>query len=98
MSDINRRFKNYRISLNKTQLDISNESGISLKTIKNFENGKDIKVGTLEKLLNAIGYNGSLDNLIIDVNDRPIYKFETKIRKRARKVKTKSNFVWEEDR
>ena len=99
MKDLNRRFKQLRISTNITQEELSQLSGISVYTIKNFERGSDIKVSTLEKLLEPLGMKNIFDNLIPDMQDRPSYRAleaQNKTKKRAHKIKEKTNWTWGE--
>ena len=65
---------------------------VSLGTIARFENGNDIGLINLVKLLNALGLDENLDLLIADPQERPSHFIETATpRKRARKRKTESN-------
>lgn len=97
MNEINRRFKQYRLHLNMSQKDLSLKSGVSLRTIINFENGEDIKLSSLNKLLKALGMKNAIDELIMDVTDRPSYRAKlekNQIRERASKEKPKSTWTW----
>lgn len=97
MKELNRRFKEYRISLNITQEEMSQKSGVSVFTIKNFERGSDIKVSTLERLLQVFGMNNLIDNLIPDETDRPSYRAlqaKNKTKKRAHKHIKQTNWKW----
>ena len=100
MKELNKRFKQYRISLDITQEELSRKTGVSVYTIKNFERGSDIRVSTLEKLLNALGMKNVFDNLIIDVTDRPSYRAKLEkglIKQRAHKKQDKpTKWVWGE--
>ena len=49
-SELARRFKAYRISLNLTQLDVANKSGVSLGAVKSFERTEIISLDSLIKL------------------------------------------------
>ena len=95
MNELNRRFKQYRISTNTTQEELSEKSGVSVYTIKKFENGSDIRISTLNKLLNSLGLINVFDNLIVDVSDRPSYRAKQKKEKmRARTIKNNDNSKW----
>ena len=99
MNELNKKFKEYRISLNMTQEDLYQKSGVSLYTIKKFEAGADIKVSTLNKLLIAMGFDNVFDTLIPDVTDRPSYRSISNIekkRKRASKIRKNSDWSWGE--
>lgn len=95
MKELNKRFKQYRVSLDISQEELSQKSGVSVYTIKNFERGSDIKVSTLEKLLNPLGIKDFSNELIPDITDRPSYRSKQyKTKQRAHKVKEKET-KWE---
>lgn len=97
MKEINRRFRQYRLSLNLTQDELSQKSGVSIYTIKKFENGSDIKISTLDKLFNSLGRKNVFDELLPDMTDRPSYRAKTnknKIKQRAYKNKSSTNWEW----
>ena len=94
MKETSKRFKNYRIYANITQQELSELTGVSLATIKKFENGSDIKLSTFEKLCNGVGMQQTVDDLIPDIVNRPSVKAQKKIKQRARKVKTVTNWKW----
>ncbi len=101
LSEIGNRIQQYRVSLNITQADFAKECGISLKTLARIENGDDLKMSNLIKILNAFNIVENLNVLIPE--PQPDYKamFEEKNkRKRARPDKKKSddNWVWGEDK
>lgn len=99
MNELSRRFRLLRISLDITQNDLSQMTGVSLATIKRFENGSDIKVSTLSKLLSQLGMNNVIEGLIPDMSDRPSYRArleEDKVRKRVRKTKKVQKWEWGE--
>lgn len=96
---LNDLYKQYRIYAGLTQKDVSDRSGVALPTIQKFENGSDIKVSTLRKLLKAAGINNSVDDLVPDVLDRPSYHFENApARKRARRIRTDREFKWGDEK
>lgn len=96
MNELNKRFKQYRISLNLTQEELSQKSGVSVYTIKKFENGSDIRVSTLDKLLYSLGKKNVFDELLPDVTNRPSYraKMNNKIKQRAYKTKSSAEWKW----
>lgn len=97
MKELNRRFKEYRISMDITQDELSQISGVSVYTIKNFERGSDIKVSTLEKLLKSLGIKNVFDELIPDMTDRPSYRAkeaEGKVKQRAHKAQKETEWKW----
>ena len=83
------RFKAYRISYPLTQKELSDKSGVSLRSITRFESGEDISLVNFMKLMNAIP----------DMNNRPSsYLKNVKTRQRASaKRKADTGFKWGED-
>ena len=101
LSEIGNRIQQYRVSLNITQAEFAKKCGISLKTIARIENGDDLKMSNLIKILNEFNIVDNLNALIPE--PQPDYKamFEEKTtRKRARPDKKKSDdtWVWGEDK
>lgn len=95
---ISSRLKQYRINFPLTQNELAEKSGVSLRSIQNFESGKDIQFGNLIKLLNALDLGENLEMLIPDVLIRPsAYLQEEQPRKRCSKKKqipASGEFVW----
>ncbi len=90
-SELSKRFKQYRISYPMTQTDLAEKSMVSLSTIKRFENGYDIGLSNLLKLMEALDLQGNFEILIPDQSIRPSAFVEnTKPRQRARKRTTKT--------
>ncbi len=101
LSEMGNRIQQYRVSMNITQAEFAKSCGISLKTLARIENGDDLKISNLIKILSELGILENLNILIPE--PQPDYKamFEEKTtRKRARpdKKKTDDNWVWGEDK
>lgn len=80
------RFRDYRLGLNLTRKEISEIAGVGLTTLYKFETGNtaDISLGTLLRLLNAIGERENWESLLPELPENPYnYKNEIK-RKRVR--------------
>lgn len=82
---LGRRFKDYRIGSDLTQKEVSEKSGISVITIRKFENGQlfNINLGTFIELLRAIGFMQGLDDILPEIPISP-YELE-KLRQGKRK-------------
>ena len=82
---LGRRFKDYRIGCDMTQKEVSERSGVSVVTIRNFENGRmhNIAMGTFIELLRAVGFMQGLDDVLPEIPISP-YELE-KIRQGKRK-------------
>jgi len=88
---LGRRFKDYRIGCDMTQKEVSQQSGISVITIRKFENGKlyNITLGTFIELLRAIGFMQGLDDVLPELPISPyeLEKIKQGKRKRVRHAK-----------
>ena len=75
---LGQRFKDYRIASDMTQQEVSDMSGVSVITIRKFENGNlyDIKMGTFIALLKAINFTQGLDDLLPEIPISP-YELQT---------------------
>ena len=93
------RFKAYRISYPLTQKELSDKSGVSLRSITRFESGEDIRLVNFMKLMNAMELMNNFVNVIPDMNNRPSsYLKNVKTRQRAsEKRKADTGFKWGED-
>ena len=74
-----------------TQKEVSQQSGISVITIRKFENGKlyNITLGTFIELLRAIGFMQGLDDVLPELPISPyeLEKIKQGKRKRVRHAK-----------
>ena len=90
------RIKQYRIAYPMTRDELAERSMVSVGTIARFENGKDIGLLNMIKLLAVLGLESNLDMLIPDPQERPSYHVEkSTMRKRAgRKRKLVTDWKW----
>ena len=88
---LGRRFKDYRIGCDMTQKEVSQQSGVSVITIRKFENGKlyNITLGTFIELLRAIGFMQGLNDVLpeLPVSPYELEKIQQGKRKRVRHAK-----------
>lgn len=84
---LGQRFKATRIALQVTQQEVSEKTGISLSTIRRFENGLtfNLTLAHFIALLQAIGFADNLEDVIPDILPDPnqLFKMQNKQRKRA---------------
>jgi transcriptional regulator with XRE-family HTH domain len=89
ISEIAARLKAYRIDYPLSQKELSDKSGVAVRSILRMESGKDIQFGNLIKVLIALGLDANLDMLVPDPTKRPSYYLNDKSmipqRKRVRK-------------
>ncbi len=101
IAEIAARLKAYRIDYPLSQQELADKAGISRRSITNLENGEDVQLGTLIKVLMALGLDSNLDLLAPDPTERPSYYLEGKLAapqrerasKKGRKTSIKS-FKW----
>ena len=101
LKEIGMRIKQYRISLNITQVDLANKCGTSISTVVRMENGEDSKLSNYLKIMNALSLSQNIDILIPEL--QPDFKalFEQKPprqRVKQRATKNTSGWVWGEDK
>ena len=95
-AEISARFKQYRIACPMTRAELAEKSMVSVGTIARFENGSDIGLLNLIKLLKALDLEEKLDLLIPDPQERPSnYIDNSTPKQRARKRrKTDNDWKW----
>lgn len=101
LKELGNRIKQYRISLNLTQAELSKKCGASFSTIVRLEKGEDLKFSNYLKVLNALGLQQNLDFLVPEIQEdyKAIYEKKTKRQRvRAKQKKTSSSWVWGEDK
>lgn len=97
--EIKTRFKEYRVASSVTQKELSDKSGVSVRSISRFENGEDISLEAFIKLMETMGLGEKLKLLIPDQRKRPSYYLQNeKRRKRATKKKQEKHFVWGDEK
>jgi transcriptional regulator with XRE-family HTH domain len=101
IAEIGARLKAYRIDYPLTQQELADKAGVSRRSITNMETGEDVNLGTLIKVLMALGLDSNLDMLVPDPTKRPSYylkeKSGTPQRKRTKKPRVKdpkTAFKW----
>lgn len=87
-SDIVREFggriKENRLAANMTQAEIANHTGLSLLTIKNLEDGKNVGIYVYVKVLRALNLLDYASGFIPDNEISPIAIWERDAKKRQR--------------
>lgn len=83
------RFKEFRLRMEFTQAEISEQAGVSIPTIYKFENGRlsDITMSNLLKLLNCIQLESTWEKLIPDLPESPYMYKASKKKQRVRHSK-----------
>ena len=70
---LGKRFREYRITARMTQKEVAEQSGISMLTIRRFEQGYsyDIKLGNLIALLKAIDFAEGIADMLPEIPISP---------------------------
>lgn len=101
LKELGMRIKQYRISLNITQMELADKCGTSNSTLVRIENGIDSKISNYIKIMSGLGLMQNFDILIPE--SQPDYKalFEQRAprqRVKSSNAKSKAGWVWEEDK
>ena len=93
------QLKNVRLSMNMTQVQLAEESGVSAGTIHRMEDGKTVSLNTFIRILIAFKLQNNLQSLLPDSTIRPIerVKISQSERKRARPLpdkKKRTPWTW----
>lgn len=84
---LGQRFKTTRVALQITQQEVSDKTGISMSTIRRFENGLtfNLTLAHFIAMLQAIGFADNLEEVIPEMLPDPnmLFKMQNKQRKRA---------------
>lgn len=84
---LGQRYKATRVALDITQKEVSEKTGISMSTIRRFENGLtfNLTLAHFIALLQAIGFADNLEDTIPEMLPDPnqLFRMQNKQRKRA---------------
>lgn len=61
LAELGRRLRRYRLQQNLTQADLARDAGVGTRTVRNVESGGDTQLGTLLRILRALGRLDALD-------------------------------------
>lgn len=88
---LGKRYREYRLAVRMTQKEVSEQSGVSVLTIRRFESGKvyNITMSNFVALLIAIGYVENIPGLLpeIPVSPYAISRLRGKLPKRVKHAK-----------
>lgn len=83
------RFRDYRIAMRHTQQEVATRAGVSLPTVRHFEQGRatNLSLSTLLALLRIVGLLQNIEQLLPPLPQDPslVFKQQTKTIKRVRK-------------
>lgn len=66
--ELSQQFKRYRIICGMTQKNLSEKTGVALRTITRFENGEEVGLFTFISLLKGVGLTHNLKGIIPDIS------------------------------
>lgn len=101
LSELGEVLKLYRVSLNLSQADVEEKSGVSKRSISRLEQGDGIQLDNFIKVLSALNLENNLSVLVPDIKNRPSYHLEKgrKEKRRAKKPgKRKAAFQWGDEK
>lgn len=86
--ELGRRFKEYRLSYQLTQKEVAEKAGISLITVRQFENGKayNITMGNFLALLRVLDCLEQVNGLLPEI-PMSSYVMEQIIKKKTKRVR-----------
>ena len=70
---LGKRFKTYRIKCQMTQNELSVQTGVSVPTIRSFENGRSLNISlqVLLSLMRGVGQLEQIDSLFSEITVNP---------------------------
>ena len=81
---IGERVRQIRLNRNETQGDLAEQAGVSVETVRKLEDGGNVSLTTLIRLLRALGMLDGIDTLIPEPGLSPIQLLELEGRRRQR--------------
>jgi transcriptional regulator with XRE-family HTH domain len=84
IAEIGGRLRRYRLQGNITQAELARRAGISLRTLGNIETGRDVQLGTVIRILRALGRLDSLDAFLPEADVSPMELLRSRGRPRQR--------------
>lgn len=84
LGEIGDRLRRYRLQGNITQADLARQAGVSLRTLGNIETGRDAQLGTIIRLLRALGRLDALDSFLPPAGVSPMELLRSRGRPRQR--------------
>jgi transcriptional regulator with XRE-family HTH domain len=100
VKDLGRKIKLYRISLEMSQQELADKTGISKRSISRIEQGESVQISSLFTILIALNLGDNIEMLVPDQSKRPSYYLEKTddTPKRVRKKMEKRDFKWGDEK
>jgi transcriptional regulator with XRE-family HTH domain len=84
LRELGERLARQRLERNLTQRDLAHEAGVSARTISLIETGRSITLGSLVRILRALGILDSLNQMLPASGPSPIEELERGGKRRER--------------
>ena len=99
VKELGRKIKHYRITLEMSQQELADKTGISKRSISRLEQGESVQLNSLFKILIALELGDNIELLVPDQTKRPSFYLEKSenITRRVRKKPDKKTFNWGDD-
>lgn len=102
MKELGQRIQDNRVTMNLTQAQMAERSGVALRTVARIENGESVKVESMLNILRVLGVLGNLNEMIQEQVLAPTEIIDIgKKRKRvttAGKKQEKGTWVWGDEK
>lgn len=100
VKDLGRKIKLYRISMEMSQQELADKTGISKRSISRIEQGESVQISSLFTILIALNLGDNIEMLVPDQSKRPSYYLEktNDTPKRVRKKTEKRDFKWGDEK
>lgn len=98
MKELGKRIQDIRISMNLTQTELAEKSGIALRTVARIENGESVKVESVLDVFRVLNVLPNLDALIQEQTLIPtdVVDYGRKRRRVSskQKIREKKEWIW----
>jgi transcriptional regulator with XRE-family HTH domain len=82
--ELGERARQMRLNRDESQSELAARAGVSVETIRKLEDGRNVSMTTLIKVLRALGILDRLDQVVPEVGPSPIQLLEMQGRRRQR--------------
>jgi transcriptional regulator with XRE-family HTH domain len=96
--ELGRRLAQVRKQRGLAQEALAARAGVGVATLRRIEDGRDAKLGTWVRLLQALELSSTLDLLVPEDFRSPRAEAEANAKRRRRKAPSGPDFVWGDER
>lgn len=82
--ELGERVRQMRLNRDESQSELAARAGVSVETIRKLEDGRNVSMTTLIKVLRALGILDRLDQVVPEMGPSPIQLLEMQGRRRQR--------------